>query len=353
MNLYDIVDKQKDNLSKAVSTIKTNLFNEYQVNSDNVINKYTSLRYEVGNKIATDEYNNTVIFLSGKKKITDYLDNAPARVKNYNTFAINGDYNNLTEESKLSYNSAIMGLYLTLNELKKYYTYEFIVKDLLERYKSKDSVKSQYESKKKEIQKEEKKRQSIYKDYLKGNGIGLFQKKNENKIKDSMLRMNEQVKKLNDLYEELRDLEITYNLSKLSASASIYDLFVASLSSFIFLKKSFLSDEVLAENTLENNIEEYFRFLYNPNNNLLRKINVFTDYDIVSIVAEKYKLLNLAVSPDIIDSDNIDATMESVRFINLIQNIERSNTSIQNIYNICRMNEINNTQSSEGEDTVI
>ncbi len=340
MNLIHILEKYKSQLEKYVVSLKNKLFLEHQVNDNNVIEKYTVVRYQSGNEVAIDPYYNTILFTEGKKKISDYVEGSPTRQKNYNAFASNGNYDELGEEEKKHYNSAVMGLYLTLNELKKYYHYEFILKDLLERYKNKDAAKGQYATKKKELEKEEKTRVSLYKEYQKASGIGLFAKKNETKMKNAMLKMNEHIRKLNTLYEEYRDLDITNKLNSLTESASIYDLFSIALTSFPFLEKCFQKEEIFQEFTLEENVEEYFKFIYNPNNSVLRKVNVFADYDLVSVVAEKYKLLNLVVTSEMIDPDNIDATMESVKFINLIQNIERSPISLHTIDIICQMLEI-------------
>lgn len=341
MNLEYILVKYEDKLEKYVTSLKEKLFLDHQVSSNNVIEKYTVVRYQSGNTIAKDEYYNTMLFTEGKKKISDYLPDSPARIKNYNMFAKNNNYDALNEEEKNHYNSSIMSLYVTLNEIKKYYRYEFILKDLLNRYKNKDSVKTQYAAKKKEIDKEEKNRMSIYKEYLKANGIGFLAKKNDIKIKNSMLKMNEQIRKLHSLYEEYHDIEITNQLNQLSQSASIYDLFSIALTSFPFIEKSLQKkEEEEEEQSLEENMNEYFKFIYNPNNSVLRKINVFADYDIVQVVAEKYKLLGLEVTKEMIDPENIDATMESVRFINLIQNIERSSISLSEIDELCRMKEI-------------
>lgn len=341
MNLEYILVKNEDKLEKYVISLKEKLFLDHQVSSNNVIEKYTVVRYQSGNAIAKDEYYNTMLFTEGKKKISDYLPDSPARIKNYNMFAKNNNYDALNEEEKNHYNSSIMSLYVTLNEIKKYYRYEFILKDLLNRYKNKDAVKTQYTAKKKEIEKEEKNRMSIYKEYLKANGIGFLAKKNDIKIKNSMLKMNEQIRKLHSLYEEYHDIEITNQLNQLSQSASIYDLFSIALTSFPFIEKSLQKkEEEEEEQSLEESMNEYFKFIYNPNNSVLRKINVFADYDIVQVVAEKYKLLGLEVTKEMIDPENIDATMESVRFINLIQNIERSSISLSEIDELCRMKEI-------------
>lgn len=347
MNLKNILEKYSKQLNEFVENHRSDLSKNYLVHSDNVIEKYAFSRKELGEAIATDEYYNTKLFLDGKKKVTDYLENSLTREKNYNTFAINEDYNSLDENDKQYFFSSMMGFYVTLNELKKYYNYEFIIKDLLERYKSKDTIKTQYAAKKKEVEKEENKRLSIYKEYLRASGIGFLAKKSDQKIKDSMLKMNEQIKVINKLSMELDDLEITNNLSNLVSSASIYDLFMSSLTSFSFLEKSFSNNESFNGISLEENINEFLRFLYNPNNSILRKINVFTDYNIVDIVADKYKLLNLNINSEMVNSENIDSTMETVLFINLIQNIEKSNIDIHKINNLCRMSEIINTNNVE------
>ena len=340
MNLRYILEKYNKQLNEKVILLRDDLSTRYLVHSGNVIEKYALSRKELGEAIATDEFYNTKLFLDGECKINDYLDNSPVRDKNFNTFALNENYGELSDADKQYYSSSMMGFYVTLNELNKYYNYEFIIKDLIERYKSKDTIKTQYTSKKKEVEKEESKRLSIYKDYLRATGVGFLAKKNDQKIKDCMLKMNEQIKTLDKLKNELADLEITNNLSNLVSSASIYDLFMSSLTSFDFLEKCFLNNENFADKSLEDNITEFLRFLYNPNNSLLRKINVFTDYNIVDIIADKYKLLNLNITSEMVNPDNIESTMNTASFINLIQNIDRSNIDIHTIYNICRMHEI-------------
>ena len=177
----------------------------------------------------------------------------------------------------------------------------------------------------------------IYKEYIKATGVGFLARKNEVKMKNSMLKMNEQIKKLNLLYEEFYDLEITNNLNKLNDSSSIYDLLMMSLSSFDFLEEKFTNNEEFNNISLEECVEEYFKFIFNPNNIFLRKVNVLVEYNIAEIVSDKYRLLNLNVTEEMVNKENIDSTMESVSFINLIQNIEKSDISLEKIKNLDEM----------------
>ena len=56
-------------------------------------------------------------------------------------------------------------------------------------------------------------------------------------MKNAMFKMNEQITKLKALYDEFNDLEITNNLNDLNESATIYDVFMVSLTSFSFISK--------------------------------------------------------------------------------------------------------------------
>ena len=335
LNLINIISKYEKELTVYLEGLK----NGVNSTDGDIVEKYVSFSYALGNKIATDEFYNATMFLQETRKINDYLDGSATRKKNYDGFVLNADYDNLDQVAKNSFNSAMMGLYLTLNELKKYYKYEFIIKDLLKRYKEKDAAKASFQAKKKELDKADKDRLSILKDYERAKGIGFFAKKDDVKIKNLELKMNEHIKVIDQLYSEYFDLEITNNLNQLNESSTIFDIFLISLTSFEFLVKQFSSEDFL-QNTLKENIIEYLRFIYNPNNSVLRKTNALVDFNITNIISEKYKLLDLVLEEESINKDNIDSTLDSVRYVNLIQNIERSTISLNDIKNLCEMKKI-------------
>lgn len=337
LNLSSIVNQYRKELEKYFNVLFSKLLEDNNTNISDISDLYNKQMIENGQMYSRDEYTNVNMFLTNEKKISDYFVGSANRTKNYNMFAIGGDYDSLSDNDKKNYDLSTTGLYLTLKELKKYYKYEFLINDLIERYKNKDGAKNSYLSKQKEINKEDSSRGSLYKSYLKACGLTLFSKKNENKIKDSMLKMNEEIKKIYSLNQELIDLDINYRLSNLSNSASIYDLFMCSLSSFDYLERMFLSNENFEGSKIEDIINDFIKFLYNPNNLFLKDVNVFTDFDIVDIVGSKYRLLNLNVTNEMINNDNIDSTINSLSFINLIYNINNSSITIETINNICEM----------------
>ncbi len=342
LNLINIISKYEKELSLYLNGLISNI----NSTDGDIVEKYVSFRYALGNKIATDEFYNATMFLQETRKIGDYLEDSATRKKNYDSFALNADYDDLDQVAKNSFNSAMMGLYLTLNELKKYYKYEFIFKDLLKRYKDKDAAKTNFALKKKELEKADKDRLAILKEYERANGIGFLARKDDVKIKNLELKMNEHIKTIDKLYLEYYDLEITNNLNQLSESSTIFDIFLISLTSFEFLVNQF-SGEEFSQNTLYENVIEYLRFIYNPNNSVLRKTNALVDFNITNIISEKYKLLDLVLTEESINKDNIDSTLDSVRYVNLIQNIERSAISLNDIKNLCEMKKILSSEEEE------
>ena len=235
----------------------------------------------------------------------------------------------------------ILDLSKTLSMLKLYYRYEFIIKDIQEKFSKRVENKNVYENKLKEIKKEESKRKKIFSNYLKGNGIGFLAKKDDKKISSSKLEMNEQIIKLYNLYAELHDLEIVYNINKnLSDVSSLYDLFMLAYSSYFYLEKIFIDKFSEDDNFIfSDELNKYFEFIYNPDNEFLTKINGFVAYDIADIISDKYKLFEINVDKDSIMKDSIDSTIDTVNFIKLIKDISDSNLSLYEINFIVKYKE--------------
>ena len=309
MNLSFIISKYSNKLSNIVKKKIETKNSELGTNKDNYMETYLNKRIELGTSESQDE-----LFIEGP---FDGFDNIV----------------------KDRYNNSLLDLYLTVGELKKYFNYEFIIKDLLERNKNKENAKNDLTAKKKEIDKAEKERIKHYHAYLKASGVGLFAIKNEAKKNDAMLKINETVKNLNQLNEEYKDLTLTNNLNTLNESCTIYDLFLISLTSFTFLEKCFVGKEEFV-GELSDIIKDYLRFIYNPVNAFIRKINALVDYDISSIVTEKYKILDLTLTDTMLTSDGIDATVDSLRTINLIQNVDKSSINFDDIKVLFDMNQI-------------
>ncbi len=333
MNLREIIHKYDKELKSYVDKLKSDCdFTE-------LINKYSSEKEKFNNELMSDEFNNINLFLNNDLNIDNYLDDCSTLIKNYNDLCVSGDYKSLSVEDKERFNGEIGTLSGVLRELSSYYKFLPIISNLLDRYKDKATIKNTYSSKKKEYDKENSIREKIYKDYLRAKGIGFLAKNNPLKIKNAKLKMNEQVRKLINLHDELLDLEITSKICELDETASIYDFFYKALSSFDYLEKIF-SDKENYPDSLEENVLNYFKFLYNSSNYFIRKTSAFSEDDISIVIAEKYKLSGIAINAEEINSENIEEKIKNVEFIRRVQSIDNSDISRDFINNMCKMNEI-------------
>ena len=341
LNLWFILDKYKKEIDNYTEKYRIELLKNNNISFDRMIPEYYDRLLKLDVSIRRDEYSNLQLFLNKKRNISDYLDDSNVRKNNFNSLLLNEEFDKLSEANKNKFYFEILDLSKTLSMLKLYYRYEFIIKDIQEKFSKRVENKNVYENKLKEIKKEESKRKKIFSNYLKGNGIGFLAKKDDKKISSSKLEMNEQIIKLYNLYAELHDLEIVYNINKnLSDISSLYDLFMLAYSSYFYLEKIFIDNFSEDDNFIfSDELNKYFEFIYNPDNEFLTKINGFVAYDIADIISDKYKLFEINVDKDSIMKDSIDSTIDTVNFIKLIKDISDSNLSLYEIYFIVKYKE--------------
>ena len=353
LNLIDILDKYKKEIGIYLDSNTTKLLHSFECNDINIVNKYIDERIKLGITKASDPYYILNSFLDGTRNIDDYLVGSEAREKNYNTYC-NGNYNDLSDSDKTKFNDACKDLFTTLVLLKKYYRYMPIINDLLKKYPDKDKNITEAKANDKELDASNKNRIKIYNNYLKANGVGFLAKYNPNEIKANKVKINEEVKKYSELYNKKLGYDISVNLDKfINESSSMYDLFMTAASSFDYLVKQLkliCSKEEDNEFDLDKEINLFFRFLYNPSNEFLRKIPCFSGNKIEDIVSEKYKLLGLNINSTDISKAQLDDTMSTITYINLIQNVNSSTLSLEDMNFICKANSIEPIEIKEEEE---
>ena len=135
------------------------------------------------------------------------------------------------------------------------------------------------------------------------------------------------------------DIKIASNLTE---GSSIYDALIVSLSSYPYIEKVMVEKfkDTDADFELGNYVKQYIEFIYNPNAEFLHKITVLLDYDIAQVISEKYALLGINIDKDEIGVDTIDAEIETVNVVALVNNIINSNMSIEEMKLICDISKI-------------
>ncbi len=339
LNFWSLLEKYDEKLKIYTDAVSYQLLQKTGYDKNSLIDKYLGNVNKYNLEVSRDEFYNLDSFLSKKKNVLDYLDDSATRVKNLDQFVIDGEFKDIEDSSKFYDN--MVELAHTLSVLKLYYRYEFIIKDIQDKYSKKDANKSVFSNKLKEVNTEEGKRKKIYNDYLKACGKNLFHKVNEEKIKSNKLAINEEILKLDTLYNELHDLEIVELINKkVNSTDSLYDLFSLSYESYYYLEKMFNEHFKDSDDySFEEELNKYFDFIYSPYNDFLKKINGFSMVDVSSVITDKYRLLGINVTNDNISVDNLDSFMDSVNYVKFIDDILKGDLSFDDINVIVKFRE--------------
>lgn len=339
LNFWSLLEKYEEKLKIYTDTVSYQLLQKTGYDKNSLVDKYLGNVNKYNLEVSRDEFYNLDSFLSKKKNVLDYLDDSATRVKNLDQFVIDGEFKDIEDSSKFYDN--MVELAHTLSVLKLYYRYEFIIKDIQDKYSKKDANKSVFSNKLKEVKTEEGKRKKIYNDYLKACGKNLFHKVNEEKIKSNKLAINEEILKLDTLYNELHDLEIVELINKkVNSTDSLYDLFSLSYESYYYLEKMFNEHFKDSDDySFEEELNKYFDFIYSPYNDFLKKINGFSMVDVSSVITDKYRLLGINVTNDNISVDNLDSFMDSVNYVKFIDDILKGDLSFDDINVIVKFRE--------------
>lgn len=332
LNLWFLMDKYKEKLDIYSNSKAIDLLNSTGLSKTELLDDYLKDVSNLDKMLARDDFYNLEMFMSKKKNILDYLADSSTRTKNFDQFVIDGVFADITDTSKF-YN-VMVDLAHTLGVLKMYYRYEFIIKNMQDKYNKRNENKTLYEQKLKEIKTEEAKRSKVYNDYLKATGKkGLFHRVNPQKEKSAKLEINEEILKLVTLYDELHDLEIVDMINKdITNVSSLYDLFSLSYNSYYYLEKMF--KEHFAEDTnfsFDEELDKYFDFIYSPYNEFLTKIYAFTNSSVPFVIVDKYRLLGINVTGDNINNDSLDTFMDTVNYVKTVYDISKSKLSLENI----------------------
>lgn len=341
-NLLTILKKYEKQIKLYIKTREDELTKENEVELKNIEEVYTLSRKSLEEDIENDDYNILRDFLQGKHNIDNYLRDSATRNKIYDSFVVTGSYQDLSVEDKLKFKDNIIDLYNTLKILKKYYKYEFIVTDLVEKYNARANIKTTFQNIEKELDKDNKDKDKLYKEYQKSCGKGLFAKENIDKQNINKVKMNELFDKIMTDFTTYDEAKISMNLdANIKDGSNVHELFNVALSSYSYLDRALkeINKEELNVD-IEKEIDDYIDFVYDPNGNFLDGIFVFNKLDITETVSNKYKLLGLNISTEKVSKDGIDSLLNDVSLIYLIQNIENNILSMENIKFICDYNKI-------------
>ncbi len=343
LNIYFLFQKYSKELTTFCTKEKNRLFSENNITTK-PLDEYKRVRNQLEEEEASDS--NLILhqFMNEEISFDDYLLSNPECDKRIQKFmTTDTPFLSLSTEEKESFFQLLINLDQTLDELESYYQYQYILKDIVTKYRDKDKIKGVLQAKEKEIQKEEKKRQKILQKYLKlQNKHSIFKKKSKVKLNAIKMEMNTQLSVLAGLYEEIKEARFNDRLIQCLDDASVISQAFCFASSFYpHLKKVITTkNQAITDEELEQEIHSFFAFCYHPNHTFIKKINMLNEVDITEMVAEKYRLLNLKLEVEDLTSENIGNLRADLKKVLKIYYIEKGELSLEQMKLIVQVSKL-------------
>lgn len=227
----------------------------------------------------------------------------------------------------------------TLDEYSIYVRYKYIIDAIKKKYQNKAEFKDSYERKNKELRKKEqellkenKKHQSMMKQ-IENPIFMFFKKKLERKIYEFPVISNSKIKELQKLYLELDEEAVNTRIAEyVDDNCTIKYMFKIAISFYSYaynlIKEEYADDmEVNAADELQVLVD----FINQPYKVMLNNIKLVEEPDITSIIANRYKILNINIEKENLEPDSIESLIEDVEKIVNYHNINRSGLEINDI----------------------
>lgn len=332
LNLRNLIKVNEKKLEQFYQKNNNDLLARNNVTLQNLEQTLYQVEANIEISLNKDSYLNSLPFLTEKLSVDDYLKDSPKRKKNLDRFLINKEYENLSQEEQKNYQLEIENLDKVLVELEDYYYFLPYLKEIIERYKKKDTYKNVYKTKLKEIEKEESKRLDLYKKYQKATKKSFFNRNPEEKSSALKLQFIEEVKKINQLYTELDDAKINEKIcTMLNDSSTLCDV-ASFLNSFYGFTKQLFTKNLEEENKDFSIFQKrLFNFVYSPNHTFMKKITIASEYDLIEMIYNKYKLLNINLKKEELTSENLKEVKSNVDYILTLYHLSQSTITIEEI----------------------
>ena len=237
------------------------------------------------------------------------------------------------DESKASeIESSLKQLAYNLHEFKNYLTYEFVIEDVRRIYDDKEKYKNSFAQTKKSIEAEEKKI------------IKLDNKISKSKKINTKL-VNEQetlILKVRDMYRELEKNKIYYQIAtQLEDNSTVRDVLYLASSFYNYISDCMRDvNKNVEEEEVETTIRNLREFVLWPYGTILTKLNIQENKDILIMIKDRYKLLDINITEEALDIDNIDELMIVLKNIEIGNNIRKNKIDVEELKYICDFKKI-------------
>lgn len=330
--LYNLNSKKIEKLQKDrnVSILKS-----MSLDKNGLVKRYFELNEELINLKSIDSNSILEKFISGEWKSKDFSEKEMLSLYS-RLCSIN--YYSASPERQIEIDKTFGNLLKTLQEYNTYKKYKYILDDLKARCKKKDTFKEEHDSKIKEIHKKE---QELLKETennkrlikRKSNPFFiLFRKKLEKKIYEFPVASNALIKEIKKLYKELDDSEVNLRIAEfVDDTCTIKYMFKIAISFYTYsynIIKEHYKDE--PEVNVAAELQDLIDFINQPYKVMLNNIKLVEEPNIVSIISNKYKILNINIEEADLE-ENLEGLIADVERIVNKSNISRSGLKLNDI----------------------
>jgi len=328
-NIKFLIRKYDKKLNKYSQKIKHDLISQAGCDEFNYEDVYKKLYNDINVLERRNTLNNLNLFLTNSLKLEDYLPSSINRNNKFSKYC--ADFISMTAEDKNKFYLEINSLKDALYELKIYNSYNYIIKDIISKFEPLKSKDEDYLFILKKIDKHEKLRMKYMKKYFKCKNNS----KNDKKISELKNNINKVINELNNMYKSSDEALISYKVRNyLNKNSSVYDaLFLAGSFKHYLIKTISKNIEEMTENLLSELLQDYDSFMYNPNILILKKLRLFDEVDIKSLILQKFRLVGVTLSDEYMNDLN---TIENdIELITKVYDIENGELSFEQIAFIC------------------
>ena len=311
--------------------IELNVTNQekFMAEYENSLRKYLSLKNS-DIKALQDK------FLNGTLDIKEYDESKTAKLKE----------GMLSKEIAVEDQDEIfLKLSYTLNEYKNYLDFKIIIDEVKKIYAEKASNKNVTKGILKNITKLEKKIKKANKRIeLKRKFRGM----NAN-VEKYYGAIDQTLVELNNLYKEYDIAKFKEKIAtELDDSSTLLDALKMAYSYKINLLKIIKSaNEEITDEEIEEEIAKLNEFIIYPNNNFVNNITITDMRDIVTIILDKYKLMNIEITNEQIEDNNLDIFIATVNKIVIGTYVSKGSIKYADLVNACEMKKILDAEDVE------
>lgn len=347
LNLRSLVKVHNREFEKYIKKVQKELKVQYGIKDyEDCLKKLKKAYLNLKSAEEENVYDILLKSQTGEIEIIDYLEDSKVRIEAYSSLSI--EELNFDDKSEVEhFYENITKLKENLIEYSNYRQFIPLMMDFKTKYEKQLSVdKKNIDSKLKEIdlniQTKEKELYKLNKKILSKSKI--FNKKlsteEENRIKLDSVNMSNELYKLYKEYEtEYFNNKVLMNLNESFTISQFLELYY----SFDYFKKLAINEVFKISNydELINFSENFDLFAMNLNNVIMSGVLLFDKEDVSNVIVKKYRLSKINIVDDDLHTDNIENIINKIELLLRIKKIEESDTTIENIWFLTKVKEIN------------